>query len=171
MSNPYPHISSDPQFLSLLQETKEIVESVDFARVLEGCLDRGVECLVKGLEKNVFVDSGATKREASSSAGAEQQEVLRIRLAGVFPGLARWSQLALAGVPSELVDVSVVTLPSQFLVLPSSSPSFRLLIVALIRNHYTEHPRRKRSPVSLCYRVWEVRRQGCLGWCVVVPSL
>ncbi|RXW15691.1 hypothetical protein EST38_g10173 [Candolleomyces aberdarensis] len=108
-SNPYPHISSDSQFLSLLAETRELVESADFARVLEGCLDRGVECLVTGLEKNVFVDSGVKRGGSGEGGGAAAgtaagEEEVRIRLAGVLPGLARWSQLALGGVPSELVD-------------------------------------------------------------------
>jgi hypothetical protein len=37
----------------------------------------------------------------------ETKEEIKIRLAGLLPGLARWSQLALNAVPNELVDVSL----------------------------------------------------------------
>lgn len=47
------------------------------------------------MENNMFVDSTA-------AAGEE----VRIRLAGLLPGLSRWSSLALRGVPCELADVS-----------------------------------------------------------------
>lgn len=52
--------------------------------------------LFAGLERSVFVDSGP----ALPSAG----EPVRIRLAGLLPGLARWSRLAMNALPNELVD-------------------------------------------------------------------
>jgi peroxin-3 len=66
--------------------------------------------LFEGLEKNVFGrDTGAASpgvaRGEGDGAGAELE---RIRLAGLLPGLARWSQLALNGLPNELVDVCLV---------------------------------------------------------------
>ena len=64
--------------------------------MLEVCLDTATEVLFTGLEKNVFVPNEPSPGE----------EVLHIRLAGLLPGLARWSQLALNGLPNELVDVS-----------------------------------------------------------------
>jgi peroxin-3 len=78
----------------LIAETRTILSSSDFSRVLEVCLDMATEVLFAGLEKNVFVPNEPTPGE----------EVLRIRLAGLLPGLARWSQLALNGLPNELVD-------------------------------------------------------------------
>ena len=81
--------------------------------------------LIDGLRAKVFVDSSATNVNEGSSATnpidltlnvtvegkGEEDEVVReevkVRLAGVLPGLARWSQLALNAVPNELVDVSV----------------------------------------------------------------
>ncbi|KAF7778430.1 hypothetical protein Agabi119p4_2775 [Agaricus bisporus var. burnettii] len=90
--NPHPH-TEDLPFTSLLDETRSIICSSDFAFVLENCLDRGVEVLFDGLEKNVFVDS---------STGPEEE--VRIRLAGMLPGLSRWSSLALRSIPCELVD-------------------------------------------------------------------
>lgn len=64
-------------------------------------MDTATEVLFAGLEKNVFV---VHNNEQSAPAGDD--DVLRIRLAGLLPGLARWSQLALNGMPNELVDVS-----------------------------------------------------------------
>ena len=61
--------------------------------VLERCLDSGTEVLLEGLKKNVF-------------AGEEDESgEVKMRLAGMLPGLARWSALALNGLPNELVDV------------------------------------------------------------------
>lgn len=65
--------------------------------MLEVCLDRATGVLFDGLERNVFVDS--------TGEGASGPDVL-LRLAGMLPGLARWSRLALHGLPNELVEVS-----------------------------------------------------------------
>lgn len=72
-----------------------MISSSDFERVLEVCLDRATDVLFEGLEKGVFIQSDTIPGEE-----------VRIRLAGLLPGLARWSQLALNGLPNELVDVS-----------------------------------------------------------------
>jgi peroxin-3 len=87
----------DPAFTSLLDETKNLIRSSDFERVLGLGLDRVTEVLFDGLLKNVFVDP--------NSPLDESQDFLRLRLAGLLPGLARWSHLALNGLPNELVDV------------------------------------------------------------------
>jgi len=86
--------------------------SSDFAGVLEVCLDKATEVLFEGLEKNVY---GRNYAAAAAHGVGEQvgAEVERIRLAGLLPGLARWSQLALNGLPNELVDVR--SLCSRFL--------------------------------------------------------
>ena len=75
----------DPGFSALLEETRTILSSSDFSRVLEVCLDTATEILFAGLEKNVFVPNEP----------APGDDVLRIRLAGLLPGLARWSQMTL----------------------------------------------------------------------------
>jgi len=90
--NPLPH-TADVPFTSLLEETRAVICSSDFAFALENCLDRAMEVLFDGLEKNVFVDSTIPP-----------EEEVRIRLAGLLPGLSRWSSLALRGIPCELVD-------------------------------------------------------------------
>ncbi|KAF8816113.1 hypothetical protein BYT27DRAFT_7209030 [Phlegmacium glaucopus] len=92
--NVQAHLLDDPGFSALIAETRTILSSSDFSRVLEVCLDTATEVLFAGLEKNVFVPNEP----------APGDDVLRIRLAGLLPGLARWSQLALNGLPNELVD-------------------------------------------------------------------
>ncbi|KAJ6508114.1 Peroxin-3 [Mycena vulgaris] len=84
----------DP-FTLLLDETREIVTSPDFACVFEACLDRATEVLLSSVESAVF---------ASATDTVAPGEEVRIRLAGLLPGLARWSHLALNGLPNELVD-------------------------------------------------------------------
>ena len=95
---PYLAAHHDAVFTSLLDETRNLITSSDFERVLEVGLDQATEVLFDGLQKNVFVDPNSPLDEA--------QELLRLRLAGLLPGLARWSHLALNGLPNELVDVS-----------------------------------------------------------------
>lgn len=97
-SNLQAHLLDDPRFSALITETRTILCSSDFSRVLEVCLDTATETLFAGLEKNVFVPNEPEPGD----------DMLRIRLAGLLPGLARWSQLALNGLPNELVDVSFV---------------------------------------------------------------
>lgn len=91
----FPPTHSDthePAFAALLEETRDLLTSSDFALVLERALDRATALLFDGLSQNVFV-------------GEEGEGEVRLRTAGVLPGLARWSSLALNGMPNELVDV------------------------------------------------------------------
>jgi peroxin-3 len=103
----------DEPFIALIEETRSILASSDFAVVLEVCLDRATEVLFEGLEKNVFGRDAADV--AGGKDGAVGVEVERIRLAGLLPGLARWSQLALNGLPNELVDVRLLSPCSSFI--------------------------------------------------------
>jgi peroxin-3 len=96
--SPYLASHHDPTFTSLLDETRSLITSSDFELVLEIALDRATDVLFDGLQKNVFVDSTSPVDESG-------QEPLKLRLAGLLPGLARWSHLALNGLPNELVDV------------------------------------------------------------------
>lgn len=93
----FPHSHSDthePAFTALLEETRDLLTSSDFGLVLERALDRSTTLLFDGLSQNVFV-------------GEEDEGEVRLRTAGVLPGLARWSSLALNGMPNELVDVRI----------------------------------------------------------------
>jgi len=100
----------DAPFLALMEETKDVLAGPDFARVLEVCLDTATEVLFDGLEKNIFkkVDVKGKGKEREGELPEEPEEVERVRLAGLLPGLSRWSQLALQGLPNELVDVSQI---------------------------------------------------------------
>ncbi|KAF9461116.1 Peroxin-3 [Collybia nuda] len=91
-----PPLHHNPSFAALLAETHTTITSPDFAHVLEACLDRATGVLVAGLEREVFV--------SSSDPPPAPGEPVRIRLAGMLPGLARWSERALCGLPNELVD-------------------------------------------------------------------
>ncbi|KAF8480273.1 Peroxin-3, partial [Russula ochroleuca] len=83
----------EPAFMALLEETRDQLTSSNFALVLERALDRATSLLFDGLTQNVFV--------GQEEEGGE----VRLRTASVLPGLARWSSLALNGLPNELVDV------------------------------------------------------------------
>ncbi|KAF8328324.1 Peroxin-3-domain-containing protein [Amanita rubescens] len=98
-THPHPMLKhvQDPPFVSLVEETRAVITSPDFEYVLEACLDSATSVLFEGLEKSVFV--------ASEDAPGEE---VRIRLAGLLPGLAKWSRLALRGLPNELVDSLLV---------------------------------------------------------------
>ncbi|KAH6901906.1 Peroxin-3 [Coprinopsis sp. MPI-PUGE-AT-0042] len=110
LPDPYPHITNDPAFLHLVHETRQTIASVDFGIVLGACLEKSVEVLFDGLGRNVFVESSPPPVVPQQGGvnmfgeGEKEKEEVRIRLAGLLPGLARWSQLALNGMPNELVD-------------------------------------------------------------------
>lgn len=103
---------NDPIFSSLLSQTRAYLAGPDFTYALSAALDRATVVLVDGLRTKVFVDSSTTNDPEGLSAtnpidltGEEEtKEEIKIRLAGLLPGLARWSQLALNAVPNELVD-------------------------------------------------------------------
>lgn len=109
---PWAATHHDAVFTALLDETRSLISSSDFARVLEVGLDNAVAVLFDGVEKNVFVDSTVV-----TGSGLEPwAEPLKLRLAGLLPGLARWSHLALNALPNELVDVRVsisISLPGS----------------------------------------------------------
>lgn len=82
-------------FIALLEETRQTLSSSDFTYTLSAVLDRGTEVLFTDVEQSVF-----------HLEGAPTDEAIRIRLANMLPGLARWSQNVLEGYPSVLIDVS-----------------------------------------------------------------
>ncbi|EIW79531.1 hypothetical protein CONPUDRAFT_90911 [Coniophora puteana RWD-64-598 SS2] len=92
-----------PSFAALLEQTRGYALGADFARVLEVSAERAVDVLFDGLRAHVFVDSSEKERGVEGENGGEREE-LKMRLAGLLPGLARWSRLALEGLPNELVD-------------------------------------------------------------------
>ncbi|KAI6122120.1 Peroxin-3 [Pisolithus thermaeus] len=97
---PPPSLRSDPRFVSLLDETRAYLSGPDFAYALTCALDRATSVLIDHLHKRVF----GGREDAEGSTVADAREELKIRLVGLLPGLARWSQLALNATPNELVD-------------------------------------------------------------------
>lgn len=100
-------ITPDPVFDALLAETRAHVASGSFELVLHACLDRATDILQAGVERSVF-GAGGEWDDPNAPVGPGQEP--RVRLAGMLPALARWSQLALEGMPNELVDVSSTVL-------------------------------------------------------------
>lgn len=77
-------------------ETRLRLASPDFATVLSAALDRAAGELRAGLEINLFpTEDGVVSEEP------------KVKLAAMLPGMARWSKLALTGLPNELLDVSI----------------------------------------------------------------
>ena len=117
----------DPQFNALLAQTRCYLSGPDFTYVLGCALDRATEVLMDGLRARVFVDSAnavnvpnAEEAQAQSMTGdaeggasSENKDEIKIRLAGLLPGLTRWSQLALNATPNELVDVRRISISSR----------------------------------------------------------
>lgn len=87
-----------PAFDRLLEETRSLLQSPDFSIVLESCLDRATDILFKSIKDTIFVQSGSSVEENDDAP-------LQLMLAGLLPGMARWSHLAFNGLPNELVDV------------------------------------------------------------------
>jgi peroxin-3 len=88
---------ASPSFDRLLEETRSLLQSPDFSIVLESCLDRATDILFKSIKDTIFVKEGSSVDENGAP--------LQLRLAGLLPGMARWSHLAFHGLPNELVDV------------------------------------------------------------------
>ncbi|KAI6039935.1 Peroxin-3-domain-containing protein [Pisolithus marmoratus] len=113
-------LRSDPRFISLLDETRAYLSGPDFAYALTCALDRATGVLIDHLHKRVFVDTGnplnpaeentnevqdkGGQADAEGTKTTDANEEPKIRLVGLLPGLARWSQLALNATPNELVD-------------------------------------------------------------------
>ncbi|KAF8509650.1 Peroxin-3 [Hysterangium stoloniferum] len=92
---PYEMTSlDDTPFLQLVDETREFVSSADFGRVLETCLDHATDVLFDGLRRTLFPDT----------IHGNEVTLEKIRLAGLLPGVARWSHAAVNGTPNELVE-------------------------------------------------------------------
>ncbi|KIJ16588.1 hypothetical protein PAXINDRAFT_168654 [Paxillus involutus ATCC 200175] len=105
----------DPRFNKLLEETRGYLSGPDFAHALGCALDRATEVLMDGLRARVFVDTTSAMSPPDADAHAQptagegqdgtgDKPEVKIRLAGLLPGLARWSPLALNSSPNELID-------------------------------------------------------------------
>lgn len=73
------------------------MSSADFGVVLRVCLDRGADVLIRGLREEVYW--------GEQDDSVDQPEKGTVRLAAVLPAVARWSHLAVNGIPNELIEV------------------------------------------------------------------
>ncbi|KAF9652274.1 hypothetical protein BDM02DRAFT_3153748 [Thelephora ganbajun] len=87
---------ASPAFDRLLEETRSLLQSPDFSIVLESCLDLATDILFRSIKDTIFIQGGSSVDENGAP--------LQLRLAGLLPGMARWSHLAFNGLPNELVD-------------------------------------------------------------------
>ncbi|PPQ65087.1 hypothetical protein CVT24_003041 [Panaeolus cyanescens] len=87
------HLLNDPPFNALLEETRSVLMSEDFLKVLEVVLDRATEAFMANIERDLY---GIGRGDLPSEE--------RIRLAGLLPGLAKWSREVMLQLPNNLID-------------------------------------------------------------------
>ncbi|EUC61530.1 peroxin-3 protein [Rhizoctonia solani AG-3 Rhs1AP] len=86
----------DPALSTLLSASRTHISSADFAIALRKCLDFGTIAMKDGL-----IRSGEFGETANTSA---DDESAKVKLAALLPGVARWTHLALNGVPNEIIE-------------------------------------------------------------------
>lgn len=95
---------------SLLDETKDIIESPDFLSLSKLCLDRVFEVFFNTMAPTFGLPPSTDLLNVTplGEGGPRFQELpgegRRIRLATLFPAVARQSQLAIHGVPNEYIE-------------------------------------------------------------------
>ncbi|KAG8735443.1 peroxin [Ceratobasidium sp. 414] len=93
----------DPALSTLLAASHAHIASADFALALRRCVDLGTIAMRDGLMR-----SGEFGEAAAGGVGASSgEEGDKVKLAALLPGVARWTHLALNGVPNEIIEVSV----------------------------------------------------------------
>ncbi|KDN42029.1 hypothetical protein RSAG8_07074, partial [Rhizoctonia solani AG-8 WAC10335] len=86
----------DPALSTLLSASHTHISSADFAIALRKCLDFGTIAMKDGL-----IRSGEFGEITNTGADGENAKV---KLAALLPGVARWTHLALNGVPNEIIE-------------------------------------------------------------------
>ncbi|CAE6436157.1 unnamed protein product [Rhizoctonia solani] len=84
----------DPALSTLLSATRNHISSADFAIALRKCIDLGTIAMKDGL-----IRSGEFGEITSADS-----ESAKVKLAALLPGVARWTHLALNGVPNEIIE-------------------------------------------------------------------
>ncbi|KDN45615.1 Peroxin-3-domain-containing protein [Tilletiaria anomala UBC 951] len=102
---PVSTIASDAQLRSLLDETKDFIDSRDFRLVLRLSLDKAFAVFEDALKPafgvvDEIVQEGARFQELNEDGELGH----KVRLAALFPTVAKQSQLAIHGVPNEYVE-------------------------------------------------------------------
>ncbi len=101
---PIAALEADVQLRHLLDETKDFIDSRDFRSVLRLCLDRAFGVFGGAMQQAFGIDTSEDARFQELSADGELGR--RMRLATLFPAVAKQSQLAIHGAPNEYVEVS-----------------------------------------------------------------
>ncbi|QRW13582.1 peroxisomal biogenesis factor 3 [Ceratobasidium sp. AG-Ba] len=91
----------DPALSTLLDASHAHIGSADFGLALRKCLDFGVKAMRDGLVRSGEFGEAAATASASNTVGEEGEKV---KLAALLPGVARWTHLALNGVPNEIIE-------------------------------------------------------------------
>ncbi|KAJ1032825.1 hypothetical protein NDA18_001549 [Ustilago nuda] len=111
----YP-LATNHKLRALLDETKDIIESKDFATILALCIDRVFETFFDslnatfGIQKSGKLHSTISVEPLSALESRfqeitdEMQHGKRVRLASLFPLVSRQSQMAIRGVPNEYIE-------------------------------------------------------------------
>ncbi|CAE6496422.1 unnamed protein product [Rhizoctonia solani] len=86
----------DPSLSTLLSASHAHISSADFAIALRKCLDLGTIAMKDGL-----IRSGEFGEVSNTGLDDEGSKV---KLAALLPGVARWTHLALNGVPNEIIE-------------------------------------------------------------------
>ncbi|KAG8687553.1 peroxin [Ceratobasidium sp. 423] len=86
----------DPALSTLLNASRAHISSADFAIALRKCLDLGTIAMKDGL-----IRSGEFGEATNTDPDNEGPKV---KLAALLPGVARWTHLALNGVPNEIIE-------------------------------------------------------------------
>lgn len=109
-------LASNHKLRALLDETKDIVESQDFATILTLCIDRVFEIFFDSLNPTFGIQTsdrlGSTisvqpllaLESRFQEITEEMQQGKRVRLASLFPLVSRQSQMAIRGVPNEYIE-------------------------------------------------------------------
>ncbi|KAF8597589.1 hypothetical protein BDV93DRAFT_369641 [Ceratobasidium sp. AG-I] len=94
----------DPALSTLLTASCTHIASADFSLALRKCVDLGVGAMRSGLVRSgEFGEAAAAASRSGSASGVEEGEE-KVKLAALLPGVARWTHLALNGVPNEIIE-------------------------------------------------------------------
>lgn len=83
----------DKDFESLVSESRQLILTPSFEAVFEASLETSFSLFFSFLEKEVFGVNATTGEPGKA-----------LRLVDVLPGMARWSRIAISGIPNELID-------------------------------------------------------------------
>lgn len=70
-------------------------------------MDLGVGAMRSGLVRSGEFGDAAAAASSGSGVGINEGDE-KVKLAALLPGVARWTHLALNGVPNEIIEVSIL---------------------------------------------------------------